>query len=119
MNAAALPQYNSQIDLNGKPADCTSGDVSDHRRQVAEKVLDCHIEWLNEVTGFLDCPGIEFHSAPDGRKDCRVKTDGLLMISYFRQSCQEPIDEPNRKLRRGLSISNFSTSIVVTSTSCE
>src|SRR5690348_2211860 len=39
-------------------------------QEVAEQILRCSIDWIDEVTGFLDCPGIESHTTRNGSKDC-------------------------------------------------
>jgi hypothetical protein len=78
---------------------------------LAENVLG-PISWSSETEGFIDCPGTEFHTGPNGEQDCIVFLDGIPTVYCFHQSCQEAVADGNRRLRRAIwSNSNRSASI--------
>ena len=88
----------------GEPASVQPAPTTclDRRRGIAEKILGDTVDWQDETTGYLDCPGQDLHTTPDGPKDCRIKIDGAPTISCFHQSCSEEIDDVNQQLRAAI-----------------
>jgi hypothetical protein len=72
------------------------------RCAIAETVLGDDVDWVDDATGYLECPGIELHSAPDGPRDCRVRLDGVPTVFCFHQGCSDAIAEANRELRSAI-----------------
>lgn len=75
-------------------------------RAIAERLLG-PVEWETVVSGFCRCPGAECHTHPTKPKDCRVSVDGAPTIHCFHVSCQAPVAEANRRLRRELGAGNW------------
>jgi hypothetical protein len=91
----------SQLDRNDKQNKLTDQEW-ERRRAIAEKVLDCEIDWIDDVTGYLECPGIEEHTTPNGPRDCRIRVDDVATLFCFHGSCQGQITEANHELRKGI-----------------
>jgi hypothetical protein len=82
-------------------SDCSTECV-DRRREIAEEVLGCAVDWSAEATGYLECPGFEVHTSPDGPRDCCIYIDGAPTIFCFHQSCAGFISEANSSLRSAI-----------------
>lgn len=82
--------------------DSVSEHELDRRKDLAEATLEAEIEWADETTGYLECPGINEHTSPDGARDCQVKVDGTPTVFCFHTSCQEAVEEANRGLRKAI-----------------
>jgi len=72
-------------------------------QKVAEEVLG-YIDWETPTKGHCACPGIQLHTKPNGKHDCRVYVgDGRAhTITCFHDNCQSKVDEANRELRSRL-----------------
>ena len=59
------------------------------------------IEWddKNPNKGYLECPGIEFHTEPGGPKDCAVFINGTITLTCFHVGCAEYLAKCNKYLR--------------------
>jgi hypothetical protein len=71
------------------------------RRTIAENLLG-RINWVDEVTGYVACPGAKQHSSADGKRDCRVKLDGAPTIKCMHSSCLSVIEATNHQLRSAI-----------------
>ena len=60
------------------------------------------IDWLNEVEGYIDCPGKHLHGNRSGPKDTKVFIDGAPTVFCVHTSCEGAIADANRDLRRKL-----------------
>lgn len=74
-------------------------------RQIAEEVLGA-VDWLDEHTGYCDCPGANLHTTPTRERDCRVyldASDGYAPTIYcFHNSCKKEIETANHHFRSSL-----------------
>jgi hypothetical protein len=57
------------------------------------------VNWKDETTGFITCPGQETHTSKNGPQDCQVKIDNVPTVYCVHQSCAEEIKSANMKLR--------------------
>lgn len=75
--------------------------LSVHRKNVAEEALAAfgEIDWHDDTTGYLSCPGKHLHTAKDGHRDCWVKMDGTPTVYCQHQSCKSFIEGTNHELR--------------------
>lgn len=71
------------------------------RQKTVEKIAGA-VDWKDENTGFLECPGIGSHTTPDAISDCRVKINGVPTIYCFHTSCRSEIEQANKKIRRAI-----------------
>jgi hypothetical protein len=67
-------------------------------KEVAEEVLG-QIHWLDESTGYGECPGKNTHTTPDGPKDCRIHIDGSSTVHCLHSSCSSEVADASRRLR--------------------
>ncbi|HRH95387.1 MAG TPA: hypothetical protein PLB55_05600 [Prosthecobacter sp.] len=67
-------------------------------KEVAEEVLG-QIHWLDESTGYGECPGKQNHTTPDGPKDCRIHVDGTPAVYCLHSSCSSKVADASRRLR--------------------
>ena len=65
---------------------------------MAEEVLG-QIHWLDESTGYGECPGRQNHTTPDGPKDCRIHVDGTPTVHCLHASCASDVADASRRLR--------------------
>lgn len=70
-------------------------------QQKAEAIFG-EINWQDEHTGFLECPGKELHTKPNGARDCKIFIDGAPSLTCFHQSCSAILIEANLALRQAL-----------------
>jgi|GEM_PF-727269 len=70
-------------------------------QQVAEETLG-KIEWVDEVEGFLDCPGKARHTTRDAFRDCRIRLDGVPTVFCLHDHCREEINDANKELRSAM-----------------
>ncbi len=68
------------------------------RQRIAEAVLG-PVDWESDAVGFRDCPGVDLHSTPSGRRDCRVMIDGAPTLYCVHASCRAVVEDTNRRLR--------------------
>jgi hypothetical protein len=71
-------------------------------KEVAEEVLG-QIHWLDESTGYGECPGRQNHTTPDGPKDCRIHVDGTPTVHCLHSSCSSEVADASRRLRDAMS----------------
>ena len=82
--------------------------------RAAIQALVCNpIDWIDEGTGFLECPGIEHHTSPNAKRDCRIKVGGGIAptITCFHNSCRAKVDKANSHLRSGLGKLTWETEV--------
>ena len=82
---------------------------TEKRKQIAAKLLG-EIDWQDETTGFLKCPGEDLHTTKSTKKDCRVSIDGAPTIYCLHQSCTAVVAEKNKILRREIGSSESGSS---------
>jgi hypothetical protein len=75
-----------------------------HHRAAIQALVCKTIDWVDEGTGFMECPGIEHHTSPNGKRDCMIKVGGGIAptITCFHNSCRAKVDQANSDLRSGL-----------------
>jgi hypothetical protein len=89
----------TQIEKNQPQlAHCRPMRPSVHRKDVAQEALS-EIDWHDDTTGYITCPGQHLHTTKDGHRDCQVKIDGTPTIFCQHQSCKILIEDANRELR--------------------
>jgi hypothetical protein len=69
------------------------------------KVFERHlgkIEWINSNEGFAECPGKNFHSARDGKRDCKIWIGPIPTVSCLHTSCRGITDSVNKRIRRSI-----------------
>jgi hypothetical protein len=71
------------------------------RRAVAERLFG-DIEWFDDEGGYITCPGIDGHTANNGRRDCRVFIDQCPNVRCFHQSCRDACDLATSRLHEEL-----------------
>jgi hypothetical protein len=73
-----------------------------HRKNLAEEALAAfgEIDWHDDTTGYITCPGQHLHTTRDGHRDCQVKIDGTPTVFCQHQSCKKFIEDANRELRK-------------------
>ncbi len=76
----------------------------DKLKTVAENVFPGVIEWAEDGTGFMPCPGIRLHTTSSQEKNCRIILgDGRPpTISCFHASCKTEVEQANKKLRSAI-----------------
>jgi hypothetical protein len=57
------------------------------------------VDWKDDLTGYLMCPGRIRHTTQEGGRDCRVKIDGVATLSCVHESCKDEITVANKTLR--------------------
>lgn len=72
--------------------------VEEAPRVTVEKLYPT-IEWEDDVTGFITCPGEALHTHPTKKRDCRIKIDGAPTIFCLHHSCKPAVDDANYELR--------------------
>jgi hypothetical protein len=72
-----------------------------NRKQTVEAIVTV-TEWLDESTGYCECPGKHLHSTPDGHQDCKVYLDPVPTLHCFHQGCSGVVEEWTYTLRRAL-----------------
>lgn len=72
-------------------------------QQIAESILGV-IDWKSSDEGYCLCPGENFHTKANGKRDCKVMLAGNKppTITCFHSSCSELIAEYNYKFRSEL-----------------
>src|SRR5947208_16816958 len=56
-------------------------------QRIAEAALNCAGDWQQGGEhGFFDCPGKQYHTHRNGKKDCRVSLDKVPTINCLHQS---------------------------------
>ena len=68
------------------------------RRRIAESILG-PVDWESDAVGLAECPGVDLHSTPTGRRDCRVAVDGAPTVYCVHASCHAAVESANRRLR--------------------
>ena len=68
-------------------------------RRAKVETLFPGLEWKDETTGFITCPGHEKHTGKNSQLDCQVKIDNVPTVYCVHQSCAEEIKSVNKKLR--------------------
>lgn len=88
----------SDIKTPSGSAETTATTIS----EIAERVLG-EIAWLDETTGYCECPGSRQHTTPNGHRDCIVYLEPVPTLHCVHASCGEDIKRANHELRRALS----------------
>jgi len=60
------------------------------------------VEWIDAEHGFCACPGQLRHTKPSKARDCEIFLGGVPSLHCFHSSCQNEIDDANRRLRSAL-----------------
>ncbi len=68
---------------------------------IAQTILG-EIDWQDLNVGFLQCPGMDLHSNPSNKRECRVTLDGAPTIFCVHTSCAGVIAEKNFALRSAI-----------------
>ena len=79
---------------------------------IAEQLLGS-IEWVDENSGYCQCPGEHLHNGKNGARDCQVFLEGAPTIHCFHDSCATPVAQANYELRRAIGREEMSTSAQV------
>jgi hypothetical protein len=69
------------------------------RRKVAEKLFS-PVNWVDDSTGYIQCPGESLHTNPDSTRDCKIHIDGVPNVYCLHSSCIREVDAANVKLKR-------------------
>lgn len=69
--------------------------------EIAERVLG-EIAWLDETTGYCECPGSRQHTTPNGRSDCIVYLNHVPTVYCHHTSCASSVDRKNAELREAI-----------------
>jgi hypothetical protein len=88
-----MPEF-EYTELDHRPNE----DLPNNYKDAAEQLLG-KIEWINETEGFCQCPGVEFHTTDNKRKDCKIMIDGAPTIKCQHSSCNPVTFDYNRKIR--------------------
>ncbi len=64
------------------------------RRRIAAEILGSIDE-----SGFCQCPGRIHHTGRNGKRDCRVRLDGVPTVYCVHTSCAGTVEEVNHRLR--------------------
>lgn len=65
------------------------------------------IDWVDRDTGFLACPGAQFHTGKNSRRDCKIILSGAPTLHCFHSSCKTVIEQENLRLRRAIGGQEF------------
>ena len=68
------------------------------RHRIAEELLGS-VEWTDQVTGFITCPGEDCHTNITNSNDCRIHIDGAPNLHCLHESCRPILSELNTKLQ--------------------
>lgn len=71
---------------------------TDTRKQAVEHVLG-PVTWVSATTGYIRCPGQQCHTTAYHESECAVFIDKVPTIYCLHQSCEEDVQDANRKLR--------------------
>lgn len=75
--------------------------------QAAEAVVRAlypHAEWISKFESFIPCPGIDLHTKPNNKRECRITiNDGKVpTIHCCHHSCKPVLNEANRAMRSAI-----------------
>ncbi|MFN7138862.1 MAG: hypothetical protein ACK4UN_05955 [Limisphaerales bacterium] len=70
-------------------------------QQIAEALLG-RIEWERSDYGYCECPGVNYHTSKNGRRDCDVHLDGAPTIFCQHTSCKGEVEKANYELRKAI-----------------
>lgn len=73
----------------------------DTPRSIAESMVGT-VEWKSPTRGLCECPGKQFHTTSNGKRDCEIHLDGAPTIYCFHSSCEDELERANKKLRSAL-----------------
>ena len=61
-------------------------------------------DWENETLAYVQCPGLDLHTSPNGRKDCRITINDGKVPTVFccHNSCRAVVDEKNHEMRSAI-----------------
>jgi hypothetical protein len=61
-------------------------------------------DWQSETLAWVQCPGAELHTSPNGRKDCRVTINDGKVPTVFccHNSCRAAVEEMNYDMRSAI-----------------
>jgi len=61
-------------------------------------------DWQDETLAWVQCPGVELHTSPNGRKDCRITINDGKVPTVFccHNSCRAVVDEKNHEMRSAI-----------------
>lgn len=76
-------------------------------RQIAEETLG-PIDWTDATNGFCECPGKNFHTGANGKRDCKVMLDKVPTITCFHDSCKGEVEAVNHRFRSAIGKAQFS-----------
>jgi hypothetical protein len=65
------------------------------------------IDWVDSDTGYMPCPGQNYHTGKNAKRDCKIIVSGAPTIHCFHSSCKGVLDEENRKLRKAIAGEKF------------
>ena len=71
------------------------------RQRIAEDAFE-DIQWEDDISGHIRCPGIAQHTNPDKDKDCRVFIDGTPTVTCFHESCRVEVETATARLRKAI-----------------
>lgn len=67
-------------------------------QSIAEEILGA-IDWQSPTQGYCDCPGKQFHTTANGKRDCKVMIDSAPTITCFHASCSLEVEKATTLLR--------------------
>jgi len=68
---------------------------------LAETLLG-EVHWITADRGYCRCPGRQFHTHPNGKRDCRVTLDRVPTIYCVHSSCRSELERVNHELRSAI-----------------
>ena len=90
-----------EVTKAAKPLKLTNNIDLAPRKKIAEEMFG-PVDWVDETTGNIQCPGQESHTNPDAPQDCQIHIDGAPNIHCFHSSCAASMEETNIRLKRKL-----------------
>ena len=88
-----------EVSKEAKPIKLTNHTDLAPRKRIAEELFG-PVDWDDDTTGIIKCPGEDSHTNPDGTRDCQIHIDGVPNIHCFHSSCAVRVEEATTKLKR-------------------
>jgi hypothetical protein len=70
------------------------------------------INWIDGDTGFMPCPGEQFHTGKNAKRDCKIMLNGAPTITCFHSSCKGMVEDANKRLRKAMGGEKFEKRII-------
>ena len=92
-----------QVTKAPKPLKLTNNIDLAPRKKIAEEMFG-PVDWVDETTGNIRCPGQESHTNPDAPQDCQIHIDGAFVMLNPGLALVDPAQLPYWFLQKLISL---------------